>query len=812
MNYLTERIHIRKLTWMGQCLVCLVIIASFIGCNYFYYNYIKTCAEEVQFYNIVAEEDIIYSPFLEEGDCLQQAFRPKSSELTSIIIRLQKGREEVDDKGILRITLSQDGEVIAQEEVTSSALSDEEFYVFSIEKKVSKSKDCIIRIQNDMASGQSYAIGVSSVHAEGNQGNCEYNGTPLDGELEVNYLYAKMNKTLVRNWMLKDFLFVLGMALLILVNKQLVRFEKVHKLLGVLYWLLVPIVTFVAVEYVAGNLQTLGEEALYKNIIIYYVIYFALSLVLLKISTVSFLYVMLFMSLALVQYFVTMFRGRPFMLQDIASAKTAATVASTYYFEIGPIMFYMLLFGIVLLVVSGFFKDSFLKGKYYIRVICLSICVGLLCGAGAKYGKILPSINMWFLNENYKENGLLLTLMGQVPYLSAKEPENYSIEAVKNIAKEHSEVQASGILPENIILIMNESFSDLEYIAEVQTDTKLLPFWKNLSENVIKGYLHMPVFGANTANSEYEVLTGNSMEFMVSGSVPYQVNVQEGAASMVSVLEAQGYESIALHPYVATNWNRNNVYNFMGFDEFISMENWGEYELLRWCPSDQSAYEKLIEVCEKSEENMFVFLVTMQNHGGYATDYENFDVDIKLNYDVDYPQAERYLSLLQESDRAYKKLIEYFEQEDDSTMIIMFGDHQAAIENEYYEELFGKSLGELSFEEQQKRYVTPFMIWTNYDIEEQNDVVMSSNYFGSYIMKLAGVELPVYNQFLLGVMEEIPIIGVGGICNCEGMWYDWNNVPEQYKEVINSYKILQYNNVYDRKNRVDTVFEIELEE
>jgi hypothetical protein len=123
--------------------------------------------------------------------------------------------------------------------------------------------------------------------------------------------------------------------------------------------------------------------------------------------------------------------------------------------------------------------------------------------------------------------------------------------------------------------------------------------------------------------------------------------------------------------------------------------------------------------------------------------------------------------------------------------------------------LFGKNLSELTFEEMQDRYVTPFVIWTNYDIEEKQDVVMSSNYFGSYVMECAGADLSVYNRFLLDTMEEIPVIGIGGIKTKEGEWYLWNNLPEKYANVINAYKILQYNNVFDRKNSVPKVFSIE---
>lgn len=355
---------------------------------------------------------------------------------------------------------------------------------------------------------------------------------------------------------------------------------------------------------------------------------------------------------------------------------------------------------------------------------------------------------------------------------------------------------------------MNESFADLEYIDEISSNAELLPHIKSINKNVIKGYLHVPVFGAGTANTEYEVLTGNSMSFLVGGSTAYQMNVFDNEYSLVSTLKEQNYDAYALHPYLAENWNRKIVYQYMGFGNFLSGEDWKEIEYLRWCASDRTAYNKLIEIDQKTDGMFFAFLVTMQNHGGYASEWDNFKNTIELDYKNDYPQAEQYLSLLQESDRAFQELIEYFSNIEEPTMIVMFGDHQASIEEEFYAELFGKPLKDLSFEEKQERYVTPFIIWTNYDIEENDHVRMSTNYFGSYILSIAGLELTPYNQFLLELWREIPVIGYGGICDKDGIWYQWNEIPEYYVELLEEYKILQYNNVYDRSNRIEEIFTV----
>ena len=181
---------------------------------------------------------------------------------------------------------------------------------------------------------------------------------------------------------------------------------------------------------------------------------------------------------------------------------------------------------------------------------------------------------------------------------------------------------------------------------------------------------------------------------------------------------------------------------------------------------------------------------------------------MKLHYNREYPLAETYLSLARESDRAFQKLLSYFEKVDEPTMIIMFGDHWPKIENGFTASVLGKKRSELSLDGTQKTYTTPYVIWTNYPSEtvEQD---MSSNYLGSYVLSLAGVKLTPYNRFLLDLKDELPIIGIGAVCDTEGTWYSQNNLPEKFQKLVNEYHILEYNNQFDQKHKITDYFSIE---
>lgn len=158
--------------------------------------------------------------------------------------------------------------------------------------------------------------------------------------------------------------------------------------------------------------------------------------------------------------------------------------------------------------------------------------------------------------------------------------------------------------------------------------------------------------------------------------------------------------------------------------------------------------------------------------------------DISLNYENSYPTAEMYLSLAKESDTAFAKLLKYFEKVEEPTMIVMFGDHWPNLDLGFFNELFGKDFGTLDLFERQRSYRTPYVIRTNYPSESKVED-MSANYFGSYILETAGLQLTTYNKLLQQLKEQIPIIGNGAFCDASGNWYAMDAVPEEHRELMN---------------------------
>jgi phosphoglycerol transferase MdoB-like AlkP superfamily enzyme len=232
--------------------------------------------------------------------------------------------------------------------------------------------------------------------------------------------------------------------------------------------------------------------------------------------------------------------------------------------------------------------------------------------------------------------------------------------------------------------------------------------------------------------------------------------------------------------------------------------------LLRQYISDSYNYDLIIEDFKNRDKSVpyFAFNVTMQNHGGYAISADNFDESVyATSVTNNYNKANKYLSLVKASDDAFKKLIDYFKTVKEPTIICMFGDHQPTIEPEFVEELLGaKSLSSLSAAQEQRRQMTPFYIWANYDIEEAEIDKMSANYLSSLVLKTAGVELTEYNRYLLKLYETLPVINTVGYIDNADNYYKWSDVSP-YTDLISEYEKIQYNCIFDSKNlKTDTFY------
>ncbi|MCR4812112.1 MAG: LTA synthase family protein [Bacteroidales bacterium] len=518
-----------------------------------------------------------------------------------------------------------------------------------------------------------------------------------------------------------------------------------------------------------------------------------------------------FLVWGIADYFVYLFRRMPLQFIDLYAIETAMTVVGKYKFQLTWQIVMAVVAAVTMVLICAneglllIFKNKI--GRILIRV-------GALALAGVFYIVVFKTsfmddrgvfLHQWNPQLTYTSCGMEAGFLTFAKNSLPEEPEGYSAEKVSAIiaGTEAEPARTESEIPENLIVIMNESFSDLSLYPGLKTSGDVLPYFHSLTENTIKGPLLMSVFGAVTPNSEYEFLTGNSCLYSPTTAV-YNSFIKQEQYGLTSVLKKQGYRTVAMHPMLASNWNRNNVYPLMGFDEFVDEDGYEDPEYLRDYVSDKADYERIFQEVEEKEEGekLFIFNVTIQNHGGYK--YGGFTPEIRIEgYDGDFlAEAEQYETLMHISDEALSYLIDYFEKCDQKTMIVLFGDHQPAMSDDFFNYLYGKDASGLTFDEQQMRYRTNYLIWANYDIPEGEGPLLSANLLGSYALSLTGLSGSRYNSYLMNLMEKVPAVNAYGYETADGTMHEHGSGDDPEAEsLLSDYECLIYNELTAGKGR-----------
>ena len=514
------------------------------------------------------------------------------------------------------------------------------------------------------------------------------------------------------------------------------------------------------------------------------------------------------LSFAFINYFVYLFRGNEFTFSDIRSIGTGLSVAGNYKLQLNDRGAYAI-FGAALFI--AFVRKCHVKFARAWQMRIIDAMLAAICVIIVGMAAYDVNTETWEQKGTYR-NGYILNYILGIRDSFIAQPDGYSEEAIQKLEKKYSsndkDYSKTDIKDPTIIVIMNESFSDLSVLGDLQTNIPLTPFIDSLKENTTKGYALSSVFGAKTPNSEWEYLTGNSMAFLPAGSVVYQQYISDTPTSIVSNLKDDGYTCVAMHPYYATGWSRNQVYPKIGYDEMHFIDDFDQTKILREYITDQELYDKIIERYESrgANEKLYLMGITMQNHGGYGKPYDNF-YEGCYKIGRSYTDANQYLSLVHESDKAVKNLIEYFSKVDDPVEIVFFGDHQPSLNSNFYPLLNGKGMSGLTEDELEALYTVPFFIWTNYDTPEETVDITSLNFLSTMTLERAGIELPAYNKFLADMMETVPAVNSRGYYSKEKQCYQHiDDATGEEAEWIKNYHMLQYNSMFDKKGRSNLFF------
>lgn len=577
-----------------------------------------------------------------------------------------------------------------------------------------------------------------------------------------------------------------------------------------------PWITFETVKVIIG-VQRYATDIYWLNMLFYAVFQVAVFLLTQSARIAVCTTVFVGSLLNVINELVLLLRGTPLVPTDLYAISTALKVTQTGTWHFNPDMLTGICTCVLFMAVTANFKFEYPK-KWARPCAAFVAAVVLAVGCFGIYDIDYESFSTsTFDTESTNNvNGTALSFYINARKMEFIEPENYSTQRLDEFMSQYTdetlEKGEEDELP-NIIVIMNESFSDLSYLGRLKTDTPYLKYFNSLLGRYRNGRNLVSVLGGGTCNSEFEYLTGLSMMYMPENCYAYMQHVKGPVESMASYLKGFGYQAVAMHPFYEVCWKRNSIYKFMGFDDFVSGEDMasGEAGLYvsadRWLKgfgdnveydrtliSDSYFYKQVIKQFENREsDRIFIFGVTVQNHSPYEYDGDDFETDVHVLNDAPpegYPHAEQYLSLIKDSDEALEELITYFEGVDEKTLIVFFGDHQPNIESELVDLLApDRNIFVNSF---LTRFETPYLIWSNYELDEdfKNSYVTSANYLGLMTLEAAGVPLSAKYQMMRDAQAIAPAMATWGYYDRFGIWND--RVENYDDEVLNMYNFYTY--------------------
>ncbi len=646
-----------------------------------------------------------------------------------------------------------------------------------------------------------------------------------DGFLRGSLTYRLYSKTTVR---LIGFLLLIALAFILMpieyLDRKLENQGIISRTITRIMFIISPFVSYFITETYMGKTFSESAELLlswkgFLNMIVVgfvWWIFYALSN---RVKFTALATVLTGSAFGLINYSLIVFRASPLMATDIPQIRTAMEVAGTYVLTWNRASLWSLLLTTVwclsVLAVDG---HKGLSGKK--RLMPLA---GLLIWCAVFYYSVFVydagfRVSGFKARTSYTAHGSALSFAHTIKNSFIKKPAGYSPQAASAIAEGYASDPAikAGKPTEsspNIIIVMNESFTDFASLGKMKTNEDYMPFYHSLKDNTVKGWMNSSVFGGATADSEFECLTGLSMRFLPLNSIPYNAHIKGEVPSLTYSLKALGYEgNIAFHPGMRNSYNRGNVYPLLGFDKHIAVEDLPEdAEKIRAYTSDSYDYkvvEQEYEALRKggSEAPYYMFNVTIQNHGGYQPSKGVIDAGISiLEEDKRQEDAIQFVNLMKLSDKALEELIDYFSEVDEPTVIVLFGDHQPKVDGQFYSSFSNQLSGLSPIEAESRKFRTPFLIWANYDIEEESGIEISANYIGPYLLRKLGMPLTGFDKYLLDIREKMPVVTEICFKDAEGTVYD--PVEESpLDDVLSDYSIIQYNGLVDSGNRMNDFF------
>ena len=328
----------------------------------------------------------------------------------------------------------------------------------------------------------------------------------------------------------------------------------------------------------------------------------------------------------------------------------------------------------------------------------------------------------------------------------------------------------------NILFIHAESVQNMFLNAEINNQT-ITPNLNKLAEEGLyfSNYYSQESVGTS---SDTEFTITNSILPVDTGTVfvNYEYNNYQ---SMVKEFNKLGYYTFSMHGNICEYWNRNKMYEAIGYNHFYCYNDYDLTDKIGIGLSDKSFFEQSADIIDNIHINYDKFygiLIMLTNHTPF---YNDGKVDFNVG-NMEGTKLGNYLKLLHYADEAIGEFItklDYLGVLDD-TVIVIYGDHDAKFTIQQYEQYLGHKIDFFQYEQLTR---VPLIIWTK-DKQIQGEV---TKIMGTYdVMPTLGNMFGFGSKYALGhdifSIDENIVVFPNGNWVTDKVYY--NNQLETYKE------------------------------
>lgn len=233
--------------------------------------------------------------------------------------------------------------------------------------------------------------------------------------------------------------------------------------------------------------------------------------------------------------------------------------------------------------------------------------------------------------------------------------------------------------PVPVIVVQCESFFDARRISPLVPEDLLSGFDACCKAGATFGRLQVPAWGANTMRAEFAVLTGIPEDDLGYDRFnPYHAFARAPIQSLVWRLRAEGYRTVCLHPFDREFFRRDLTLPALGFEIFRGLDSLGGSRRPPYL-SDPDLARHVLRALDAEGPRVFVFAITMGNHGPWFATGNKVDPDLRVMLDPrGLPQGSellRYLHGLRRSDEMLQILMDDMAGNRRNGVLAFYGDH-----------------------------------------------------------------------------------------------------------------------------------------